>query len=369
MGNEKRERFLSVMAGERTEQFSQFEHGFWQETYERFQQEGLPGDVTYPELFSPSKNDLCSYFDILKIGYIRPTLYNIPYFDYEVLEETDEYIIARNGHGAILETFKGNQSLPREIDFTIKCREDYLKYRERFKSGMADERLAYISDELITGSANQDNSLVVTHMDGFFAYLREIMGVENTLMMFYDDPEYIHMIYDDMTDMYMEVYSRILDRVKPDFAFIWEDMCFKNGPLVSPGIFSEFMVPNYKKIVSFLHDYSIKNIIVDSDGDVLKLMPLWREAGVTGILPFEVQAGMDVTKIDEEFPDMVLVGGIDKRVFASGKKEDIDNELDRVLPAMAKRGRYIPTLDHWVPPEVSLDAFGYYVEKVRNFRL
>ena len=66
-----------------------------------------------------------------------------------------------------------------------------------------------------------------------------------------------------------------------------------------------------------------------------------------------------VTAIGAEEPDLVLFGGIDKRVLAT-TKADIDAHLERILPAMRERGGYIPTCDHGVPEEVSLENYRHY---------
>jgi len=363
----KRELFAAAFRGEKTEAFCHMEHGFWDESYDRYLSEGMPERVKKPELFLPCEEDMFGYFNILKCGYIRPDIYFVPGLPEIVLEETDSYRIVKNKNGVTLRSSKN--SLPQEIDFEIKDMDSYKKYRENLIEPNIDLRYGSEMNGIIDGYAKQkDYAAVCTHMDGFFAYPREIMGVENTLIQFYDDPDFMHMLLNDRADFYIKLYEPILKTIKLDFAFIWEDMCFKNGPLVSPAIFEEFMLPCYKKVISFLHDFGVKNIIVDSDGDIMKLMPLWISAGVTGLLPFEVQSGMDVVKIGEIFPEMVLIGGVNKlKMFES--KEDIDEELNRVLPAMAKRGRYIPTLDHWVPPEISLENFNYYNEKVNNWKI
>ena len=363
----KREAFHAAFNNEKTNRFCHMEHGFWEESYDRYRAEGLSESICRPAFASVSKGDLFEYFDILKFGYIRPDTYFQPQLEPVVLEETESYSIIKNGNGVTLKTAKN--SLPQELEFEIKDMESYKKYRENLTAPSLDIRLPQTVRDSVKDYAKQgDYSAVCTHMDGFFAYPREIMGVQNTLMQFYDDPDLMHIMLNDRADFYIKVYEPILKEITPDFAFIWEDMCFKNGPLVSPAIFEEFMLPCYKKIISFLHDHGVKNIIVDSDGDVLKLVPLWIEAGVNGLLPFEVQSGMDVVKIGEMFPELVLIGGINKyELFKT--KADIDAELNRVLPAMAKRGRYIPTLDHWVPPEISLENFEYYNEKVNSFKL
>ncbi len=363
-----RECFHAACRIEPVGQFCHMEHGFWDETYDRFRKEGLPETVTKPEFACVSRGDLFDYFHILKCGYIRPEIYMQPPLPVEVLEEDDDSRVVRNGNGAVLKLSKQGASLPQEIDHLIKDRESYARYRDRLIDPCLDVRCGKAISEIIDGyKMQEDYAAVCTHMDGFFAYPRELMGVVDMLLQFYDDPEFMHQLLDDRANFYIQVYTPILEQIRPDFAFLWEDMCFKNGPLLSPDLFREFLLPAYRKVISFLHDYGVNNVIVDSDGDVTKLIPLWLEAGVTGLLPFEVQSGMDVVELGKAFPQLLIIGGINKfRLF--GSREEIDAELDRVLPAMAKRGGYIPTLDHWVPPEISLDNFRYYTEKIRNFR-
>jgi len=79
--------------------------------------------------------------------------------------------------------------------------------------------------------------------------------------------------------------------------------------------------------------------------------------------PFEVAAGCDVVKIGREYPDLVIRGGIDKRILATGP-EMIEQELQRIMPVMVTRGGFIPTSDHGVPHDVSLANYQYYRDRV-----
>ena len=78
--------------------------------------------------------------------------------------------------------------------------------------------------------------------------------------------------------------------------------------------------------------------------------------------PFEVASNCDVVRTGKEFPNLVITGGIDKRVLAQGKKE-IDEMVERIIPAMRERGGYIPTCDHGVPAEVSLENYLHYRQR------
>ena len=72
-------------------------------------------------------------------------------------------------------------------------------------------------------------------------------------------------------------YSPVLSKVELDWFYIREDMCYKTGPLISPETFRVFMLPAYKKFTSFLKENGANNIIVDTDGNNWKLIPLFLE--------------------------------------------------------------------------------------------
>ena len=127
------------------------------------------------------------------------------------------------------------------------------------------------------------------------------------------------------------------------------------------------MLPRYRRFIDAARACGVECIAVDSDGDVLKMIPIFLEAGVDALMPFEVQAGMDVVGIREEYgSSFCIIGGIDKRALARDR-ESIRDEVNRVVPYFLKRGRYIPSLDHSIPTDVSLDSFKYYVSCVRLY--
>ena len=79
--------------------------------------------------------------------------------------------------------------------------------------------------------------------------------------------------------------------------------------------------------------------------------------------PFEIAAGNDVVAMGRKHPDLVMSGGIDKRVLAAGK-DAIDEYLERVIPPMVKRGGYAPTCDHGVPDNVAYADYMHYRRRI-----
>ena len=182
---------------------------------------------------------------------------------------------------------------------------------------------------------------------------------------YYDDPDLIRDIVDFLLRFYIEVYSPVLEKLEVDVFTLWEDMCYNTGPLISPEMFREFVLPAYKKLTAHLKDMGVKHILVDTDGNCWKLIPLFLEGGVTAIYPFEAAAHMDVVKVREQYPGLQMIGGIDKRAVINGR-EAIDSELEGKVPAMFKSGGYIPYIDHHVPPDISLDNFIYYRSRLNS---
>jgi uroporphyrinogen decarboxylase len=190
------------------------------------------------------------------------------------------------------------------------------------------------------------------------------MGDEEGLMAFHTMPDLVHDIMDHLTTIHCTVFEKAAREFPVDVIHLWEDICFKNGPFISPDHWKEFIAPCYRRIKALADRFSIPVISVDTDGNAEKLLPLMMECGVNLIYPLEVTAGMDVNRLKEKFPGLAMMGGIDKRALATGR-EAIDRELERVRPAVRK-GRYIPDLDHLVPDNVSWENYSYYALRLKE---
>jgi uroporphyrinogen decarboxylase len=165
-------------------------------------------------------------------------------------------------------------------------------------------------------------------------------------------------------DYVKEYWSLILKDIEIDCIIILEDMAYRSGSFISGEMFREFLSPFYIEFIDFLKQYNIKNIIVDCDGLIDELIPLWMEVGVNGMFPIE--AVNDLVEIRRLYPGLKLLGGFDKRsLFAGSSRETIDREIDRVVSVTSKGG-YIPHIDHAVSADVTWDNFKYYRLKLNG---
>jgi hypothetical protein len=128
----------------------------------------------------------------------------------------------------------------------------------------------------------------------------------------------------------------------------------------------EFILPEYKRLTAFFRSHGIKTVLLDTDGDLRQLIPIFLEGGITGLLPFEVNAGLNVVEIREAYPRLQILGGIDKVQLARGRQAIEEELAAKVTPEMLRQGGFIPMVDHSVPMDISWDSFRYYRERLRE---
>jgi uroporphyrinogen decarboxylase len=199
---------------------------------------------------------------------------------------------------------------------------------------------------------------------GVFGTPRDLLGAEEILLGFYDFPDVIRDMMETYTTLWLQLYEAVADQVRVDHVHIWEDMSGRQGSLLSIAMVEEFMMPQYDRLAAFCRRRGIPLMSVDSDGLVDELVPAMMKHGVNMYLPFEVQAGNSVEEYRRLYPDLAILGGLDKNALAAGKPE-LHRELDRAERMLA-RGRYIPGFDHLIPPNATWANFAYFVDHLRK---
>jgi uroporphyrinogen decarboxylase len=352
----ERERYLKTI------RFEEVDHPpFWRDwiastTLERWHKEGLPKDVSLED-----------YFGFERFGNVSVNLGLVPAFKVETIEETERYRIYRDSDGSIKKQFKeySGFGMPQWIRYPLRRREDWEEYKDRLNPDSPQRYPPQEKWEEMKGLWRERDYPLGISAGSFYGWLRNWFGLENLSIMFFEEPDLIHEMMDYIADFVIKVIHRALDEVEIDVAIFWEDMCYKAGPLISPAMFKEFLVPRYKRVTSFLREHGVELCWVDSDGNIDQLIPLWIEGGVTGFYPLEVAADVDAVRLRKEYgKQIVMWGNIDKRALAKGKSE-IEGELKRVLP-LIEEGGYIPLVDHAIPDDVPYENYLYYLELKRK---
>ena len=208
------------------------------------------------------------------------------------------------------------------------------------------------------------------HLGSVLGDIRSMVSVVGMSYLIYDEDEEL---FSDVVDCYAEMQYRCAEAVlatgaKFDFAHFWEDICFKNGPLVSPEIFDKLCAKHYKKRCDLCHKYGIDVISLDCDGVVGKLLPTWFENGVNTMFPIEIGVWGDQFEHARASygKDMLGVGGMDKTALRKDKAA-VDAEIER-LKRLSALGGFLPCPDHRLMPGTKFELVQYYAEEIKKIR-
>ena len=354
-----RDRFNAQMHYRPIDRTFHMEFGYWDENFtewEMFRKNGIR---------SNGEADVFFQFDRLCV--IGGSWWMEPPFPYQVVEETADTRIIMNGDGLLAEVPRdAHDTIPHFLKATVCTPDDWKRVKaERFRP---EGRVIDVEALKKAHPADRDYPLGVD-VGSMIGKIRDMLTFEGLCYAMYDYPAMV----EDMVETCCVLVEHFLDQVLPwidfDYASGWEDICFKNGPLVIPDVFRELAGPHYRRISQLAADHGIDIISLDCDGKIDTLVPVWVENGVNTMFPIEVGTwDASIAPWREKYGRTVRgVGGMNKTVFAQDYAA-VDREIERLKPLMALGG-YIPCPDHRIPPDAIFENVQYYCDKLQSLRL
>jgi uroporphyrinogen decarboxylase len=366
-----RERIHAILNYENCDRIPVTHFGLWNETLDLWikeghvskeEAEGYRGGNPPPSVMKRLGFD-CGWMDHAIGGNSNI----MPSFERKVIEELpDGSKKVRNGSGVIVLEAPDAGSIPAEVDHLLKDRkswEEHFLPRLQFSTDRIDSKRL---EELKKDAEDRDYPLCIG-CGSMIGVIRNWLGVEGVSYLWADDPE----LYDEIINTCGELTYKCIEAVLAsgiqfDFGGFWEDICFKNGPLVIPSVFDEKCGPHYKRIMELLNKHNVNFASVDCDGMIDSLIPTWINNGVNIMFPIEVGTwGANIKPWREKYGrELRGVGGMDKKVFALDFAA-VDAEIERLKP-LVELGGYIPCPDHRIPPDAKWDNVRYYCDKMRE---
>jgi len=320
------ERFRAVMNFQPVDRLPRWEWAMWWDlTLERWYREGLPANLT-------------DVFDIAVHLGLDP--YRQFWFSTTdaTIEAAQHHVIGKVNHA-----------------------DDYLAVRSRLYPA---HEAAIAELEPWAARQRRGEAVVWITLEGFFWLPRTLMGPERHLLAFYDQPELIHLICEDLAGYNLRLLEAVSRVCVPTFVTFAEDMSYNHGPMISRAMFESFIAPCYRRILPRVRELGIL-AIVDTDGDVTSMVPWLLDLGLEGVLPLERQAGVDGTVLRQRFPRLRMIGHYDKMVMDRGEPA-MRAEFERLRP-LIRSGGFIPSVDHQTPPSVSLGAYRTYLALLEEY--
>lgn len=341
---------------------------YWGETVARWKKEGMDSDR--PDYYF--NHDIIYFFFDPRFG-----------FEEKVISEEQAYKIIYTIDGETLKIPKNTENIITKsdvlgipIDYTIKTRKDWEKYKHLYKA----EEWRLHSNPPLSGSwfgfkdlndyrakynmAKFNNKFKCLVFREPYECVREIMGTDTILLKMAEDPDWIREMLRHNLDITLGMIDMINDLDMPmDGYWVWGDIAFNKGLFFSPDMYRELLRPFHIELFNYIGDY----MIYHTDGMVDKALPLLIEAGIKGLNPIEIKAGNDFYKIVDEYGDrIVLTGGVDTRILSTNDKHNIDKEIKSKIN-YAKKKKYIFHSDHSIPYDISFETYKFIIEKVKEY--
>jgi len=281
----------------------------------------------------------------------------------EVLEETDETILTRDGNGAVLRRHKLHDATPEHVDFLVK---DRSAWESTIKPLLTPDRrrINFAAYRAARDAAARAERFFCWSGVNVFELMHPVCGHQYMLIGMAADPDWVRDMvntYTDLTIALMEIL--FAEAGRPDGIWFYEDMGFKGHPFMSPAMYREIVMPGHAKSFAYAHSLGLP-VIVHSCGYVEPLLPGLVEAGMDCLQVMEVKAGMDPLRIKERFGDRIaLCGGMDARNLVANNRAAIGKELQAKIPALMQGSGYILHSDHSIPTTCEYATYRFFVDE------
>ena len=348
-----RERFNRQMHYLPVDRSFNMEFGYWDENFtlwDIFVKNGIRGN-----------EDADIFFSFDRIAVVGPRHWMHPTFESRVVAETATTRTLVNGDGLFAEVPRdGHDTIPHFVKASVITPEDWKRAKaERFRRDDPERKIDVPALQR-AHPKDRDYPLGVD-CGSMIGRIRDVLTLEGLAYAVYDYPDMVEDMVETCCLLVEDFLDQVLGKLDFDYASGWEDIAFKNGPIVSVEFFRRVILPRYKRISRKLHAVGIDLWYTDCDGDVRPLMPLFLEGGINCLFPFEVNSCTHPKDLLDEYGrDLRIMGGVDKIELAKGP-DAIRRYLESLVP-IVERGGYIPFCDHRCPPNVQPKDYLFYLD-------
>ena len=181
------------------------------------------------------------------------------------------------------------------------------------------------------------------------------------------DPNFVHEMMAIWGEFTAALAERILTAVNVDAAIFSEPIGDNHGPLISPKMYEEFVLPSYDPLLQVLRRHNVDTIIFITYANARLLIPSILKWGFNCLWACEVFIdAMDYRDLRREFGrDLRLIGGIDLDALRKGR-DAIREEIEAKVPSLVAAGGYVPLADGRVREDVAFEDYAYYRQMLRT---
>jgi uroporphyrinogen decarboxylase len=214
-----------------------------------------------------------------------------------------------------------------------------------------------ISDELYREletfvAGKEDFALFLATRAGVFAAALS-MGLEHFFLALHDDRPFVEELMDRYTDWAAAVAERAC-AMDIDVFLTTDDLAWKKGPMVSPELFRELMLPRLRRVGAKI----TKPWLLHTDGNIVPIVEDLLSLGIAGLHALEPEA-LDIREVKRRWGDRVcLAGNVSLVTLGRGTPEEVEAEAKGLIRDLGREGGYMlsssNSIASYVPVENAL---------------
>ena len=236
---------------------------------DRWRSEGMPQDVPLHELFG---YDGAGSFGLGRLGWCEAAF--VPAFEEKIVEECGDHEIAQDYAGRHVVFFKDRRVgfMPEYVAHPVKDQKTWEEDVVWRLDPTTPARWADFDAHAANAVAAASQGLLISQrLIGGYMYLRSLIGPVDLLYMVHDNPRLIHSCMQAWFVLADAVAASHQERVTIEEVFFAEDICYNHGPLISPDMIREFLLPYYQQLIANVKHRNINQarrvyVQVDTDG-------------------------------------------------------------------------------------------------------
>jgi uroporphyrinogen decarboxylase len=208
---------------------------------------------------------------------------------------------------------------------------------------------------------------IVFHQRAAFMWSAYLAGIENLLADFLVEPEFAHKLLDVALEANIKLARNAL-RAGADIITLGDDYANNTGPLFSPAIFKEFILPRLAKIVGIIHEEKGK-VIKHTDGNIWQIIDPIVATGIDGLNPIEPLAGMDIGEVKAKHGDQVcLLGNIDcGHLLPFGSPEEVEAAVKECIAKASAGGGHVLMSSNSIHSSVNPQNYLAMIQAARKY--
>jgi len=172
--------------------------------------------------------------------------------------------------------------------------------------------------------ATSGEGLIMVQVSGPWALACNICGVENIARWALKSPHLVHKIQEKVLPFSISVLDYWVKTFGAERIFPWVGgAALANNSLISPRMFSEFVLPYMKKLYNAAHRMKFKHLYIHICGEQNMNLPFWAQLdyGDPGILSFGTEVKLETA--GKMFPKDIIMGNIDTGVLLNGTPDQV----------------------------------------------